>query len=175
MSSYAYIKPQAKTSVVIHNSLVIPCWILGQLMGFVLGSDVTDATISLMRTVGFQRVSIVWLLFSAILPFLLLYVIIRFLPQWMRLLLMFLKAYGFTYCVCCIASAFGSAAWLMLWLCFFTDIHCTFIFLWYMLNYNNWSKFQRRKYLLICIIIAMTFVFTDYFVISPIPAILLSR
>lgn len=158
----------------LRNRLIF-VWILGQAIGFGLGSQVPFTVVSLMRLPGFGQVSIVWLLFSAIFPFLLSFFALRFSLRVLFVPLVFLKAYSFAYVICCIGIAFGNAGWLMQWLCCFTDTLCTVIFLWFITASVNQYKTQRSRSLLLCVISVIIVVCFDYIVVSPATAALLNR
>lgn len=175
MSLFSLSKQRASILCNPHNSSLILTWIAGEVVGYFVGSQVPDTVFSLMRTPTFGRVSIVWLFFSATFPFLLSFTAIRFSQKWLLKSLVFLKAYAFAYSICCVASAFGSAGWLMQFLYFFTDTFCTLIFLWFIFAFPRFSRTQQYHRLFLCFASATGLVCFDYFAIMPLLLMVLNR
>lgn len=175
LSLFSLSKQRANIHQHLNNFSLILAWIAGEVIGYFVGSQVPDTVISLMRAPTFGRVSIVWLFFSAIFPFLLSIAALRLSLKRLLTSLVFLKAYGFVYSICCLGFAFGSAGWLMQLLYFFTDTLCTLIFLWFILTYPKFSKARQYHRLLLCLASTTGLVCFDYFAIMPLVLMLLNR
>ena len=158
-----------------HKTILVLVWLVGQVIGFYSGSQVPISVVSLMCLPTFGQVSIVWLFFSAAFPFLLSFIALLFSIRHLLISTVFLKAYSFTYSICCIVTAFGSAGWLMQLLCFSTSTTGTLIFLWFIFSYPKYSKTQRSQCLLLCTVSIVSFVCFDYFAIAPFVSALLNR
>lgn len=158
----------------LYVSSVILAWISGQLVVFLSGCQIPFDIVSVMRLSSIGQMSIVWLLLSAILPFVCLFVFMRFEKRFLCLVLVQLKAFMFTYSLSCIASAFSSAGWLLRWLCFFTDSVSTLLFLYLVLSGNFGPKKCWIHRLLVCIITVVIVACVDYAFVSPLATELLS-
>lgn len=158
----------------IWSTALILIWLLGVVFGCIIGYQTPVTVTSLMRTLEFGCVSIVWLLLSAVLPFFLSYIFLRYSFRPLLFLLVYLKAFCFAYSTCCICSAFTDAGWLMRYLCFFTDSVCSAIFLWYILNSPGWSVSQMARRSRICLAAVVALACFDYFTVTPFVALLLN-
>ena len=142
-------------------------WLLGQVAGYILVSGISVSTISVMRCADFGRVAFGWLLVSSIAPFLLTYFSLVPGARWLLLFVLFAKGLLFAFCICCAGIAFGDAAWVFRWLCFFSNCLCTVFFLWFVFFFSNSSKTKQCNILLVCSIAAIIVTCFDYMFISP--------
>lgn len=175
MSLFSLRKSHVASHLFSYRISVIGAWVAGELIGYCVGSKIPNTVFPLMRMPAFGQVSIVWLFLFAIFPFLFSFIASR--RCWLSLLkaFVFLKAYCFTYSVCCVGLAFGNAGWLMRFLCFFTDALCTLLLLWFILYFPASSKSQQHRRLLLCCVSVATLVCLDYFAIKPLFLMLLNR
>ena len=150
-----------------HRCILIVCWLSGLFAGYYFGIKTPDSVFALMRTSLSERVSIVWVFCALLLPLILSYTALRFSVPLLLLPLVFLKAYGFGYTLCCVIRAFGSAGWLMGTLCLFADVCSAILLLWFLLKYTKWENRRTLCDLTICISALITLGIFDYFVISP--------
>ena len=158
----------------LHCTLLIFVWIIGQCVGCFTAMQVPDSYSLLMRLPGFTQVSIVWLAFSAVVPFLLSYIAMRFNLRILLVPILFLKSYAFTYCLCCVSIAFDDACWLFCWLILFTDCCCSILYLFFVLRYFNRTAKSQKRMLFVSIAIINMIVCIDYFVVLPFSALLLN-
>lgn len=151
----------------LHCYHYLIAWLLGQLAGFLTGIKVEGCTISPIQPSGFIQTPVIYLVAFGSLPLCLSYFAMRSSKHKLLLLIIFLKAFAFTYCICCVAVVFGSAGWLLRWLVFFADSICSGVYLFFVLTAFDKREVQQRHQLIACIIIIVIFALVDHFIILP--------
>ena len=116
-----------------HNYVFVISWLIGLLFGLAVAFHAPQSTASLMRSHMVSRVSIVWVLFLATLPYFMFY-LLPGIGSYALSVYIFIRAWCYSYCICVISHAFGSADWLMCLLCLFADIGSLTILLWFLLR-----------------------------------------
>lgn len=99
-------------------------WVLGLGFGGLVFRSGGETAVSLMRLALYEQVSIVSLFFSALLPFLFSAFAVYLHCPWLLMVICFFRAFLYSYFLCSLFAAFGSAGWLLRWLLLFTD-SCT--------------------------------------------------
>lgn len=145
---------------------ILIVWVIGQLFGFLSGFGVSDQVVSYMRLAGFVKTPLYFKSCFALLPFFLSYFALHFSKHELLLLLVFLKAFAFSYCTCCVAVSFGLAGWLFRWLIFFSDSFSTIIYLLYVLVSFKMQVRQQGRAFSICVILVLSLVIFDHFLVS---------
>ena len=96
-------------------------WCCGLFFGALFSSECSNFFSFWMRTMDPSGVSIVWLFTALFLPFLFSAVAVYLHQSWLLFLLAFIKAFIFGLCLCGVASACGSAGWIICVLLFFSE------------------------------------------------------
>jgi hypothetical protein len=96
-------------------------WFSGLVLGIFFFYRMSPSFVSLMRGLEISSVSIVGVLVSNLLPFLISAFAVYFHKIWLIFLLAFLKALVFGCSGGLITVAYGAAGWLVRWLTMFTD------------------------------------------------------
>ena len=151
-----------------HNIQLILVWLLGFVTGYVLGFDISATMILGVAGSGFLHVSFWCLLFSTLTPFLAVYGALVLGANSSLLLILFAKGLFFAFSICCVGVAFGNAAWVARWLCFFSNCLCTVLFLWYVFSFLDFSKPKRRNGLIACLTASFFITYFDYIFVSPV-------
>ena len=147
-------------------------WVLGLVLGIALGKYTTDDILELVFFSLMDRASVAGVLLSGLLPLTLSFVFLCFsLPQFL-LPLVFVKAYGFGFSLCCTSVVFGSAAWLMCAIGLFSDFCGTTILLWFLFYHQDLNHKKLDKRFFLCCVLLIALAVLEYFVISPYLAIL---
>lgn len=139
-------------------------WIGGLILGTYLLQF--SSIVSLMRMVFFDRSSIVILLLTCCLPFLISFILHKLLGFYAILPFVFLKACAFICTVGGITLAYNDGGWLVSFLLLFSDWVLIVPLLWF------WSRGAAtlcadRRALTICLIVAVIVGCFDYFIVSP--------
>lgn len=147
-------------------------WLLGLLCGtlFAVGAD--DSLASLMRAAASNRVSIVVLLTTAFLPFLITAYAVSINRYAIGSCLALLKGFAYSFCGCVIVRAFGSAAWLVQPMLQFTDMVTSILLCWFGIRCFT-RQCSLRRDLAVCILISAAAVVIDYLLVSPFLAALM--
>ena len=170
------LKPIAcrfKIPTAVYNKSIIPAWIAGMVLGFVIGFNIPGDTVSLMRSLLYNRVSIVWLLYAAVFPYLLFYLLHSFSLNTPFLLVLFGRAYCYTFSLSVFSSAYGTAGWLACLLYFTTDAIICCILLLFLRKLHKLSPARLRRYAIVSVTVTALLVLFDYILIGPLRTILI--
>lgn len=115
-------------------------WCSGLICGMVLYFSAGDITVSLMRMAVSGRASIVDLLMSVLLPFLISALAVYIFKPGLLAVLAFFKALLFAFFSMGTVEAFGSAGWLIRLLLMFSDICMTVILYLYWMRYISGQR-----------------------------------
>lgn len=107
------------------------CWLAGLVCGILVCLSAGSSLSSWMRSTVFGSVSIVSLLFAAILPFLLSAFAVYISKPALLLVICFCKAFLFSFVSLGVYQAFGSAGWLIRLLLLFSDCMLIPLLFWY--------------------------------------------
>lgn len=140
-------------------------WCVGLLFGALSAICAGEQTISLMRTLPQGGVSIVSLLVSQSLPFLIsAYAVYIHLP-WLLFPIAFGKAFTFSLCASLITVTYSSAGWLLRLLLMFSDLAlCPLLILFWVRHIRNDRKLKWQELLafavavVVCVYVDQTFV-----------------
>lgn len=145
-------------------------------LGLIAGYYVLDQTplISLMRSSHFLRMSIVDLILSLAIPFLVSFILLRYFSFYSVLPFVFLKALSYFLCYGGITLIFGNAGWLLSGMLLFSDSIFVIMLLLIWFNAAIGKKPNLRRCIAAYIISSIAIVYLDYFVVSPYVAMLLN-
>lgn len=142
------------------------CWLSGLLAGFILAAEANGTLLSLMRLAAVSRVSIVWLLLSAALPFLITAYSV-FINNFLILFgISLTDAFAFSYCAGVIFRSFGSAGWLVQPMLQFTGTVLGAFFCWFCIRRCSKKRICLKKDLVLCLIISAVVVVIDFLLVS---------
>lgn len=96
-------------------------WLAGFLFGAVLASRGVFSFSLWMRTADFGSMSIVWLFFTLLLPFLFSAFAVSIRQKWLIYVFAFFKAFLFSFCLSGILGCCYGAGWLVCFLLFFSE------------------------------------------------------
>ena len=140
-------------------------WCAGLLLGVLSSLNAGDQTLSLMRTLPQGGVSIVSLLGSQLIPFLISAYAVNIHLHWLLFPVAFLKAFTFSRCAALITIAFHSAGWLLRLLLMFSDlILCPVLLLFWIRFIRGDRRLKRNEAIafgaavVICVYLDQTFV-----------------
>lgn len=152
--------------------LVAAFWLFGLVAG-VWFINLTSFS-SLMYSVYYPRISIIGLIFSLAIPFIISYILLRFFNFYFILPIIFSKAFSFICSYGAIMIAYGNAGWLVSGMLLFSDFFVVvlLLFVWYYSATGECCNPRRQAtlYVLIPTLIGCY----DYFVVSPYVAMLLN-
>ena len=142
-------------------------WIAGLLYGCAIAFTNNSVFLSWMRSTVFQSVSIVGLLVSVFLPFLLTYISLVIEKPIIILIVCFFKAAAFTFCGVLIHQCYGTASWLVGYLFLFSN--SCFVFFLFALWFRRIgsSRMTGNFDLSLCGIIGFAVALLEYLFISP--------
>lgn len=146
-------------------------WLLGLLTGAFVLSQTSIA--SLMCSVSFPRISIIGLFAAQVIPFLISYVLLRFLPFNFILLFAFFKAFSFICCYGAFMIHYGDAGWLISGMVLFSDFFLVVLLLFDWFNFAAGEKYWLRSGSFFHILFLTLIGLFDYIVVSPFSAMLL--
>ena len=142
------------------------CWLSGIALGALFAAGAADPLLSLMRPVFSSRVSIVVLLLSAALPFLITAYAVAINRFWILLTVGFFKGFAFALCACVICRSFGTAGWLVQPMAQFTDTVLGPVFCLFGIRRCLLRNRCGKRDLVICLLICALAVIADYFLVS---------
>lgn len=148
-------------------------WILGLLLGTFSLMAADESFISLMRLAPSRQVSIVGLLISSFLPFLLCVCAVYIGKPSSLYLICFVKAFLFAQCSMALSLAFCSADWMIRILYQFTDLVSLPFFCWFCLRHISGSGALIRRDILVCSVVWLLVASIDFCVVSPFLAMLI--
>jgi len=149
------------------SSVLVCSCVCGLLLGVLYSQGADDSYFLLMRTAAASRVSIVGLLTSLYLPFLIAAFFAFIMQPQLMLILCFCKAFIFSCCGYAAISAFGTAGWLVRILLQFSDCCIIPFFFWFCLRNVSGSCVRMKRDLLFCSLVTLSVVAFDFCVISP--------
>lgn len=149
-------------------------WVAGLLAGLYTVSIVPTSYFSLMRSILYDRMSIVVLVLTLIFPFLFSYVAYRLSMPFLIFPIAFLKAFTFAYSAFGVVMAYGDAGWMMRWLLLFSDSFIVVLLLWFWFRNASANRITLNKALLVCVLLASFICLFDYSVILPLSASLVN-
>ncbi len=121
-------------------SILAFIWLLGLILGMILAFSEKDSFYSLMHGVIYHSVSIVWLICTSILPFLLSTIVVYLSSPALLLFVCFCKAFLLGFTAAAIMLSFGSAGWLIKYFLLFSDfasVPVLYLFWMYTLTRNR--------------------------------------
>lgn len=142
-------------------------WIFGILFGFFAGNKVPYSVVSLVRVSLPGSVSIVWALLLSLFPYLFCYLLRRFSLMGLLPFLLFGKAFSYTFSLCVVFCAFGSAGWLICVLCFFADFLSVFVLLRFLLDCTAWAGKRYVQNLIASIALTVFFELSNHLFVLP--------
>ena len=175
MFNYHRYSISSRNPFLICKIAISAAWVFGLICGVFFALHTSDITVSLMRSVLYDRLSIVGLLVALVFPFVLSAILLRYLSTLAIVPLVFLKAYLFSWCACGVYFAFGDAGWLVRWFLIFSDSLIVVLLLWYWLSHASGRRDAMKSELFLCITTALLVGCFDYCVISPISSMLFSH
>lgn len=143
-------------------------WLAGFCVGCCIFCVCEPFFLSLMRSLIVQPVSIVGLLASVFLPFLLTYYSIVTNNDFYFLITCFSKALCFGFTGAYISAAFLSAGWLLRFLFLFSDC-CTLpllFLIWFSIPNTSDRSLMKLKFWR-CVLLSLVVAITDFWVVSP--------
>ena len=149
-------------------------WVSGLLLGAILSASAGESIASLMRALVYGDMSIVGLLFVAILPFLITAIAVRFSNPVLLYSSVFCRAFLCSYVALGLLMTFRTAGWLLCLLCLFCDyFRLPLLWLcWLHAASGEGTAFLHRT--ILCVLaVGLASVF-DYCIVSPFLAELIS-
>lgn len=146
--------------------LLIASWCVGLFWG-VLCPGVSEIHTSWMRACLDSRVTIVGLLLVPLSPLLISAVAVYLSCPYLLCPLCFCKAFTFGLCAFAVASAYGSAGWLVQFLFMFTDCLTLPALCWFWIRHADGNKGSLRKDILCCTIWFLAIGIVDYRAVLP--------
>lgn len=141
-------------------------WVLGILLGTLSAVNADDSLLAMMRRAADSQVSIVTLLLSAVLPFLIAAYAVFINRYAIFYAVCAGKAFAFSYCAAVIFRAFGSAGWLVQPLLQFSDTVLSILFCWFCFRRCGGDRFDGKADLAVCMIISAAVVVIDSLLVS---------
>ena len=139
--------------------------------GAVLGVAVSyssEPSISLMmRMAASSHVSILGLMLSAILPFLITVVAYCFSKPYLLFPISFFKSFSYTLAMCCVRVGFLQAGWLVCMLLLFSDTAAIVVLYWYWIRNIHGFRSSALTDMLFCIAVTLTVTVIDYVWVFP--------
>ena len=150
-------------------------WLVGLLIGLNLSNQIPVESFSLMRMFSVSHVSIVWVLFVELFPFLISVLLLRYCSQYCILPVALFEGLRYSFCCCFFVNLFGDAAWLVCLVVFFFRIFSTPVLLFFWLFFPGVDARNRHKvgYSVLTMLILLGLI--DYFALSPFWEVLLNR
>lgn len=150
-----------------YKKFLLFLWYFGVCIGIFAGCRVNNSFYSLMHSSLCSRVSIVWVLISALIPYFLYLLLQR---AWSRVFLAcicFLKAFCYAFALLVIFRAFGSAGWLMCALCLWCDILSTVLLFWFLLNCDRWRSVHHERIFAFNVAVTIVLICINYWLVRP--------
>lgn len=150
--------------------LLISTWVVGSIVGFLIYNQAGSNYSSLMHGASISAVSIVGLLLSILLPFLLTAFAVFFSCPAIVYFVCLLKAISYGLCSLSVYGLYGRAGWLAQLLIMFTE-NCTTLSLWVSwLCFLAYRSDKKPYYFGVCFIISAVCGIMDLLVFSPFTA-----
>ena len=147
-------------------------WLAGLVLGTISAAAAGNQYLLLMRMAPGAHVSIVGLLATVLLPFLLTAYAVLKNRRWMLYAVCFVKVFAFGFCGYGITAAYGSAGWLIRSLLQFSDIFTVPILCWYSLRNLNGGRLEGKWEFWICVGLDLLICSLDFCYISPFLALI---
>lgn len=145
-------------------TLIFIFWLAGLLSALLI---LRRTSLPLMYPLRVERISIVGMIVSLILPFILSYILLNKGYFYLVLPIIFLKALGYMFCFCCISNNFGAAGWLVRLLLLFSDTIAVLLLLHSCYQYVTGNRNSLFRYFQIAILVLIICGCLDYYIISP--------
>lgn len=144
-------------------------WVIGLLIGTVVVFNLSGNNLAIARSLPLARVSLLGVLLSFFMPFMISYFIMRFMRRGFLSIYLSLKAAALSFSFCYCAKCFGTAGWLLAPLLFVSDLICSYYLL--LFAFNHLSKTTASKNVFIkYAFLSVLFGMFNYFVLSPFTA-----
>ena len=104
----------------IYPLALVLVWSIGLVTGLYLTNRIPVESLSLMHMLELSHVSIVCVLLVRLFPFLISILLMRYLPQYLILPFVLFEGIQYSYCSCLFSIIYGSAAWLVRAVIFFS-------------------------------------------------------
>lgn len=148
-------------------------WLAGLIAGIFCAVHADEPYFALMRMAAGSRVSIVGLVASVLLPFLIAAFAVYISTPQLLYPLCFAKALLFSFGACGVYIAFGSAGWLAQFLLQFSDCLLLPVFCWFCIRHISGKGQALAKELAMCAAAVGLIGSIDYCVVSPFLAMLI--
>ena len=147
--------------------LLALAWVSGLVLGLICCLQAGDSVVSVMRSLPARPVSIVSMLFTAILPFLITAAAVFLCgPFWLPWLA-FARAFCFSYGCLGVCVSFGSSGWLLRWLLLFSRFAAAPCCYWYLVHSVSGEAPFRISVLFFLLCLVLLFGCLDCCIISP--------
>lgn len=151
----------------IRIPLLAITWIFGLVLGIVSAYQAGHSVFRLMRMAANSHASIVSLLVSGVLPFLLSAAAVFFSARHFLFLIGFVKAFCFGCCACATMLSFGSAGWLICLLLMFSDLCDLPALIWFWLRHLWDGAYLRFPDTVFCIGWSLLVGSVDFCLVTP--------
>ena len=156
----------------LSSSSPYPCfvcftWGVGLLLGWYMTEQIPLETLSLMRVLSVEHVSIVSVLAVQLLPFFICVLLFQHVPPYFVLPVVLTESIQFSYCGCLLTLIYGSASWLVVGLILFTSTLSAPLFLWFCLRRPKYKRSSDRMFVYGTAIALAVLGVVDYFAVSP--------
>ena len=139
-------------------------------------SGSSELSISLMmRMAASSHVSIVGLMFSASLPFLITVVAYCFSKPFLLFPISFIKTFSYTLAICSVRIGFLQAGWLVCMLLLFSDTAAIVVLYWHWIRNIHGFRDSALTEMLFCTAVALVVTVIDYIWVSPFLMALISN
>lgn len=152
-------------------SVLVLSWVLGSLSSLLFAKHYC---FSLMCPLTVERVSIVGMIVSLTLPFILSYILLNRCHFLTIIPVLFLKAFGYMFCYYSITYFYGTAGWLVRLFLMFSDTFSVFILLHFCYRFASGKTDNMLRYFQIAFMVLILFCCLDYYVISPFSMMLIN-
>lgn len=153
-------------------SFIAITWISGLLCALLY---IKQFSFSLMYPLHIERVSIVGMIVSLILPIILLYILLNRCYFYLILPVIFLKSFNYMCCYLCITYSYGTAGWLVRTLLLFSDTVSVIILLHFCYRFAAGNKIGMTSYFKYTFAVLIIVGCLDYYIISPFILMLLNH
>lgn len=167
MQAYKAFRNNSYPVTARYKFLICAVWTSAFFFGCMISKLCSVTTVSLMRSLLYQRPSIVSLLAVIILPFLISFCVFQAQKPYLIMPLIFAKAAMFGFTTASVAFAFGSAGWMLRWLLLFSDSLANAVLLCLWLKHATSKDSAYITDLCIYIAIVICFVCFDVYIIGP--------
>ena len=142
-------------------------WGTGLFLGWYMAEQIPLDTLSLMRMLGVEHVSIVSVLAVQLLPFFICVLLFQHVSPYFVLPVVLMEAVQYSYCGCLLSFIYGSASWLVVGLILFTSTLSAPLFLWFCLRRPKYKRSAERTFVHAIALSVVVLGVIDYFAVSP--------